>query len=327
MAIGKASDFVLYEEQFWSGVWEGLDQVAVGFNDASNGTIRLVPRDLVGRYEQEAFFKSISNLITRRDVTAVTAATDLAMTQGEFVSVKINRKIGPVAQTLDAWRKIGTDWGEMSFILGQKVAQEQAKDLLNTALICGEAALEGQSSLVYDATGLSTKTATHAHFNAALAKLGDFSGRVACWVMHSKVYHDLLGQAITDNVFQIGGLVIQRGQVPIFGRPVVVIDAPALTDANGSLTDTFNTLGLVPDAIVITESESREIIGMPVSGLENLVYRVQGEYAFNAAVKGFQWDITNGAANPTDAALGTTTNWDLAVTSYKNAAGVRLVTQ
>jgi hypothetical protein len=58
-----------------------------------------------------------------------------------------------------------------------------------------------------------------------------------------------------------------------------------------------------------------------VSGLDNLVYRFQGEFAYNMGVKGFKWDTGNGGANPDATALGTGSNWDAASTSYKDFAG------
>ncbi|MGH9339528.1 MAG: major capsid protein, partial [Acidobacteriota bacterium] len=59
----------------------------------------------------------------------------------------------------------------------------------------------------------------------------------------------------------------------------------------------------------------------------NLVMRIQGEYAYNLRLRGFAWDVTNGGANPTDSALGTSTNWDKAATADKSLAGIRIKTQ
>ena len=59
--------------------------------------------------------------------------------------------------------------------------------------------------------------------------------------------------------------------------------------------------------VVIQESEEETITSQMVTGLEQLIMRIQGEYTFNVGRKGFKRDITNGGANPTDTALGTTT--------------------
>lgn len=327
MSIGKATDFKIYQEEYYGGMYEAISQNVNAFNGASANTIQLVANELKGDYNKESFLKEISSLISRRDTTSVSAATDLAVTQGEFVGVKVNRKIGPVAQTLDAWRKIATDAREMSFKIGKMAGENKIKDYLNSAILAAETAISGQAALKYDATGLTDKTIRHSYLVSTMAKMGDQAGQIACWVMHSKNYFDLVGQAISDKVYEIAGATIYSGSVATFGRPTIVTDAPALTDANGSLTDTYNVLGLVPGAVTVTESELEQIEGQIITGLEQLVFRIQGEYAFNLNVKGFAWDVTNGGANPTDATIGTTTNWDKVATSDKALAGVVLVTQ
>lgn len=324
MAIGKASDFKIYEPEFYGGMAEGIAQNVQAFNAASNGAIRLVARALKGHYEKESFFKDISGLISRRDITSVSAATDLAMTQGEFVSVKVNRKIGPAAQTIDAFRKAGLSPQEMSFSLGKMIGDRKLKDYINTAILSAETALDGQSALKVDKSAASPTTLTHQWLVAAMALLGDSAQNIRAWVMHSKPFFDLMGQAITDKIFGVADVTIFGGGPGSLGKPIIVTDAPALWDLNGSALDTYNVLGLVDGAVTVTESEEQEIVSEVVTGLENLVMRLQGEYAFNVGVKGFQWDVANGGPNPDDTALGVTTNWDKAATENKNLAGVRL---
>ena len=322
MAIGKASDFVVYQEEFFGGMSETLTQETEIFNSASNNCIRLVPAALKGDYNKESFIASIGSLVTRRDTTSTASVTDLAATQAENIGVKVNRKIGPVAQTLDAWRKIGADASEMSFLLGQQWGKAVAVDYVDVSCGAVANALENVAALKHDGTA---STITHASLNSALAKFGDAASNIDCLVMHSKVYFDLIGQAITDNVFQVGGVTIIQGNVATFGRPVIVTDSANLIDTSG-VSDVYTTLGLVQNGIVIQESESREIVSDTVTGLENLVLRLQGEYAFNLNLKGFQWDVTNGAANPADAALNTGTNWDQVAADVKSCAGVALTT-
>ena len=83
MAIGKASDFVIYQEQFHSGATEVMAQQANIFNSASNGAITLSTRLSRGDYVQQAFYQELASLVTRRDTTSVAAVTDIAMTQAE----------------------------------------------------------------------------------------------------------------------------------------------------------------------------------------------------------------------------------------------------
>lgn len=328
MAIGKASDMVIYQAEFQSGLVEGLNQNVALFNEATRGAIQLVPAALKGYYGKAAFFKDVSSLVTRRDITSTSSVTDLAMTQDEAISVKINRKIGPVAQTLDAIKKAGLTEAQASFAFGQLAASRKMKDMVNTALVAVEAAIQGNTAMNLDITGEATKTASTSALVRTLAKFGDMAGDIVCWVGHSKPYYDILNGMISDKVTGLADIVTIQGGIPAtLGRGFVISDAPALTDANGSATDTYNTLGLVAGAVVVTESEADTFATELVTGIENIARRWQAEYAYNVEVKGFKWDIANGGVNPTDGTLGTTTNWDQVAYDDKLTAGVRLVTQ
>lgn len=328
MAIGKASDMVIYQAEFQSGLIEGLNQNVALFNEQTRGAIQLVPAALKGHFGKAAFFKDVSSLVTRRDITSTAGVTDLAMTQDENISVKLNRKIGPVAQTLDAIKKAGLTEAQASFAFGQLAASRKMKDMVNSALIAVEAAIQGNTAMNLDITGEATKTASTGALVRTLAKFGDMAGDIVCWIGHSKPYYDILNGMISDKVTGLADLVTIQGGIPAtLGRAFVITDAPALTDANGSLADTYNTLGLVSGAVVVTESEADSFATEIVTGLENLARRWQSEYGYNVECKGFKWDIANGGINPSDATLGTTTNWDQVAYDDKLTAGVRLVTQ
>lgn len=325
MAIGKASDFKVYQEEFMGGFVEAVEQETNVFNGASNGAIRLIPNRLKGDYEKESFFKSISGIVSRRDTTSVAAAADLALTQGEFVSVKLNRKIGPVANTLDSFRKIAADPQEFSFILGQQWGKAAAQDYVDTALGGVGAAIAGQASLVNDITGAATKTISHTSMVGCMAKMGDQSSRIVAFVCHSKPFFDLMGAAIADKIFEVAGVTIYAGNVATFNRPTIVTDSASLVIAGAP--NTYRTLALVDGAVTVEESETREIVSDMVTGLENLVLRVQGEYGYNVGVKGFQWDIANGGPNPAGAAVLTSGNWDIQVANVKSGPGALLLSE
>jgi len=322
MAAGTLADFKIYEEQFYGGYIEALEQNANVFNGASNNAIVLSTESMKGQFEQEAFFKSISGLVSRRDVTSTAAAADNPLTAGEFVSVKLNRKIGPIANTMDSFRKISRDPRELSFILGEQIGQAVAIDYVNTLVAGTTAAIGGQASLVHDGTA---GTVNHTALIDGMAKLGDASNRIVAFVMHSKQYFDLVKQAVADKIVEVAGVTIYTGNVATFNRPVIVTDSPDLITAG--TPDTYHCLGLVENAVSVVESEEREILAEPVTGNENLMIRVQGEYAFNLRIRGFAWDITNGGANPADAAVATGANWTLAASDVKSAAGVMVNTQ
>lgn len=323
MATGKASDFKVYQEYLQTRMTEILTQNGQAFNAASNGAIVMSTQSKRGDYEYEAFFKSISSLVSRRDTTSVSGATDLALTQDEFIRVKLNRKIGPVANTRDSFRKIMSRYSETEFtdIIAEQASAAQQLDMLNSTLRAGRAALANQSDVLY--TIPSSGTMTTAGLVNGLSKMGDAQDRVVCWVMHSKVWFDLIQQQISANIDGISNFNVQTGTAVTLNRPVVVSDSAALAVTSGSPeTTTYYTLGLTANGLLAESTEEDDVVVDEVTGNENLIVRIQGEYAFNAGVKGFKWDVSNGGANPNDTALGTGSNWDTAVTSYKDFAGV-----
>ena len=329
MATGKASDFVIYQEEFQTAMVDELAQNLAGFGPASRNAIRIVPQVLAGDYEKKTFFDDTIT-ISRRDTTSTSAQTASAMTMDENISVKINRKANLMAMTVDAFRKKGlaeeAAQRQFSAALGQMLAKKKVQDYLNTALIAVEAAIQGNTAMNYDNTGNTADHLTHVALAEGRALFGDAFGNIVAWVGHSRAYHDnqIDTLASANMIVNVGGTMVNAGNVPTLGLPFVVTDASALINGSGS-TATYNVLGLVPDAVVLTESEPGDVMIWKYGGNENMEFRLQAEWAYNIQVKGFKWDTTNGGANPTDGTLGTTTNWDQVVADDKNTAGVRIL--
>jgi hypothetical protein len=323
------SDMKIYDAEFNGGSWEGLTQIVDAFNAPSANALRLVPTALRGEFARESFFKNLDS-VARRDPTSIAGLTDEKLIQSEIVSVKLNRRYGPVANTLDSFKKIVSDEKEMSFILGKMFGQSKAKDMLNTLILAVTTALSGQAAINYNAvmdapTGEDT-TLTYAHLVRGLSLFGDAGSRVVAWVMHSKPFYDLMLHAIQDMQFDsVAGVLIFKGSLGSLNRPIIVSDSPSLIGSVTGEADTYSVLGLVENAGQALESEEQTIIGQVITGLANLIFRTQGEYAYNIGVKGFAWDADNGQANPTDAAIATTAYWDKASTSDKDLAGIRVV--
>lgn len=332
MTIGKRSNFVVYQSELRGGIVETLTQASNYFNTQAAGGIILSTVSRRGDYHKETFFKNISSLVTRRDTASVSAATDLPLAMDEIISVKLNRKIGPVTQTYDAFAKVAMDMTPeaFSFMLGGMVGKAMQVEMLNSVLRSGRAALANQSAVTH--TVPANGTITTAGLVNGLAKMGDAANNIVAWVMHSKVWFDLVQHQIgsSGNGDVVSGIVVQAANPLTLNRPVIVTDSDALTVSGGSgstaYTD-YSTLGLTPGGLVVENTETERVVLDEVTGLENLVVRMQGEYAYNAGVKGFKWDITSGSANPNDATLGTGSNWDPAASSYKDYAGVVVVSR
>jgi hypothetical protein len=327
MATGTKSDMVIYHEEFFSGMNEIVQQNSNVFNAASSNAIRLVPRMLKGDYDKESFFKAIETLVSRRDPTSTAAADVQKLEQGELLGVKLNRKIGPAEQTMDAFKKIQVDPREFSFILGQQAGEEALRDYVNTGALSVSTAIQAMSpTMVVNVTGETDKSLSAQYLIRAMAKMGDRAQRIRAWVMHSKPWFDLMEGQVSDKVTNISDVVIYGGSPGTLGRPVIVTDSPYLvnyqTVTSGPAGDNYIVLGLTEDAVVMNQSEEESILSDVLLGKENIVMQYQGEYAYNIRVKGFSFATS---LNPTAAALGTTGNWTYQMHDAKLGPGVGLV--
>lgn len=330
MAIGTLSNFQVYENQFFGGMFEVLERNVNAFNQFSAGCISLTTDFQKGKFEEESFFQKPTSLINHRDPTSTSAATASYLSQEKVRGVKINKRIGPVENTFDSFKKIGVPIEQMAFVLGQQAAPDIQACYLNSAVsgLTGTFSATGMSGLIYSALGESSKTMSHTYLVKGLAKFGDAAQRIRLWVMHSKVFYDLVGQAITDKLLEVTAGVIYGGGPGTLGRPVLVTDTPALYDAStlSSTSDDFYwTFGLTEGSVSIKESEERSMLIEPVGGLNNLVVRYQGEFAYNALVKGMEWNTAT--PNPTDAQLATSSNWTKRFADLKSMSGIAIKTK
>lgn len=323
MPTGTKADFKIYSPQFYAGWNEVLQQNTNVFNAASGGAIRLVPDKVEGDYETESFLQELA-VVSHRDTLSTGAAAATKLTQGEHLGVKLNRRIGPVENTIDSFRKMGKDGEEFSFRLGEKIAKEVMVEMVNTALLAAASAVAGVPGLVVDRSG--TGTMKTQYIVEAIAKFGDAGSKIRALAMHSKVFYDLWGDQITEKLFTSDSAVVYNGAPVSLNFPLVVTDSSSLLDTV-PVPDQYFVLGLVDSAITIKESEEREVVTETVTGLDNLVLRLQGEYAYNLALKGYAWDKTAGGENPDAAALGAAGNWDQVASDVKETAGVLLKVQ
>jgi hypothetical protein len=327
MAIGTAANFKIYNEYVHSGLVETLTQASALFNTASRGAIKLTSVNRRGDFDYESLFGDTANLVTRRinvGSGSLSTVTDLSLAQKEIIGVKLNRKIGPVANTIDSFKKINHgpfDENALDFAIGVQAAKAMQVEQLNTALKAARAALVNQPNNLF--TVGSSGTLNTQGLVSGLGKYGDAAERISVWVMHSKAYYDLVAGQIAANIDGLSNFNVATGTPVTLNRPVIITDSPALMVTSGSpaVTDYF-TLGLTANAIEVEDSESTTVVREIVTGLENLVVRMQGEYAYNLKLKGFTWDASNGGANPTDTAIGTASNWDPVMNSFKDFAGV-----
>lgn len=320
MAIGKYSDFKIYEEEFYGGMNDVIARNTAAFNGPSNNAIRLVRSNHAGNFLKEAYFTQISSLVARRDITSTAAATDAALASDEVISPKLARKF-MVANTLDSLKKIASSPEEFSFVVGEQVATAKMVDWLDTLLLCGVTAISKTAASFADKTASGGSTLTYTYLIDGLTLMGDKSSRIVALAMHSKAYFDLMATNISTVIDRVAGATIYEGTVGTMGLPVVVTDSASLinTDGISSGTDSYYTVGLTENGLAAVESEETTVVSEIVTGLENLTFRAQGEHSFDVSVQGISY--TDTGVNPADAALSTAGNWTLKRASVKSAAG------
>ena len=229
MAASLASDMKVYDNYAAGRTNELLAQFGDVFNAASAGTIRLSTKTARGNYNYDSFFANLgATLAARRDNTSVSAQTDTALTQGEHISVKLSRKIKPVATVRDAWLKAfgSMSQAEFSDVLAEQVANIMQLEMANSVLAAVRAALKQQSaSYVTEASlgAISTNSLV-----SSLAAMGDRANRVKAWVMHSKVYYDLVRSQIGGNITNVSDFNIVTATPITLNRPVIVTDSASL---------------------------------------------------------------------------------------------------
>ena len=204
-------------------------------------------------------------------------------------------------------------------VASRNFAEALLKDQLYTAIAALVAAIENRSALVADES--ATGALTQSTLNNSHALFGDHSQSIVAQVMDGAAFHKLIGQNLTNNARLFEALNVQV--VDILGKRVVVTDAPALFEAGTPAKR--KSLGLVAGAAVVHDGADLISNIETSNGKQRIETTMQVDYTFGLGLKGYTWDTTNGGKSPSDADIGTGSNWDKVVTSNKHTAGVLAV--
>jgi hypothetical protein len=326
MATTTSTDVKVYQPQFQGAFVETVQQNVDAFNAASRGALTFRIRQLKGNYEYEAFMDEVSS-IARRDPSTESSSTlaSTKLTQGEFISVKLHRVNGPYEWNISSAHLAGFSPSKFSLTVGRQAAVAVPQEMLNTALTALEAKLDATAALEHDATNGTIETSD---LVTGLSKFGDRSGRIILWVMHSKVWFDLIASqyAATTQVFgtEPFGTLLFAGMPATLGRPVLVTDSASLISLSDQSTGepVYSTLGLTARAAVIEMTELPLAVAEgPLTGSQNLYIRFQAEYGYNLGLRGCNYKTGTGA-NPTAAQVADGTNWETQVADNKLLPGI-----
>ncbi len=293
---------------------ETVAQEVDKFNAASNGAIVLSVDGFAGDFYKQNSFASLAAAQRRVDRYAANGTvTPTALAQITETSVKIAGGFGPVI----------LEPSQMTYIMEDPVAaieeiSKQAstliiQDQLNSA-IAGAVAAIGNNGVTV--TNTIATNITQVGLNGAHALFGDRSQALIAQVMSGAAYHSLIGEALTNTayLFSAGDVRV----IDILGKPVIVTDAPALTES----ANIGFVLSLVASGLVVNNTADFISNISTTNGNERIESTFQADYTFGLGVKGYTWDEVNGGKSPTDAEIATGTNWDQVATSDKDTAGV-----
>lgn len=317
------SDLAVFSEYAYSTMTEMQDQQIGLFNAATRGGLVLQSGSHQGDYSDEAMWAKISGLVRRRNAYGSGVVAEKVLEHLTETSVKVAAGTPPVRIDPGMMKWIQRSPEEAGVVVGRQMAEDSIADMLNTAVLVYAAAIGQVENVVYDHS--STGTMSLIALNRGAAKFGDRAGALVAWVMHSKSAFDIYGEALTNatRLFVFGNVrVIEDG----FGRPLVVTDSPNLINTTPT-PDVYMALGLTPGAVLVSQNGDFTDNVETKNGDENIIRTYQAEWSYNVGIQGFAWDKTNGGKSPTNAALGTATNWDRYATSDKDLAGVLVKAQ
>lgn len=314
------SQMQVFNEYIMPATIDTLGQMVEKFNAASNGSIRLTTDGFDGDFLQESFFQAIHTAQRRVDryaAQATAAATDL--TTLKHSSVKIAGGFGPIRFEPSQLTWLNKPTAEGIEVASRNFAEALMADQLNTAILALRSAISNQVAVTNDVS--ATAGVTYAGMNNAHAKFGDRSSDIVANVMTGSVYHKFIGQNLANaaQLFQAGNVRV----IDILGKAVVVTDAPALYVA-GTPNKEY-VLGLAAGAAIVHDAGDLISNIETKNGQTRIETTMQVDYTFGLGLKGYTWDEANGGKSPSNAALGTGTNWDKVASDIKNTAGVVLV--
>lgn len=321
------SDLAVFTDYSRSAKTEVLQENVELFNAASDGAIRLASVPVSGDYSEEAFYAAVSGLVRRRNPYGDGAVAEKVMAQRTDVMVKVAAGTPPIRIDPAWYAWIQRNPREAAVAMGQQLALQQIADMINVAVGAVASAIRNVGApLINDISGNAGTAALPSPLALANTAFlfGDALSRVNCWVMHSKSWNDLYGNALTnaERLFDYGTVAVRRDPM---GRRYIMADLPGLTVPGTPLK--FQTLGLAQDGVMIEDQNDYFDNWSTTNGNENIKRTYQAEWSYMVGLKGYSWDKANGGHAPTDAALFTGTNWDMVVTSIKETAGVMLLSK
>jgi hypothetical protein len=308
----------VFNEYVREATIETVAQMVEKFNAASNGGIQLSTQGFDGDFFLKSMFSSLHSAQRRVDRYATnTSASSTQLAQLEHVTAKVAGGFGPIEWEPSQLRWVGDNPTIAVEVISRNMAEAMLRDMLNAGIASAIAAMENLGATVTNDIGTG-RDLTYSDINNSHALFGDSSQLLVCDVMDGVMYHKLIGQNLTNAVdlFQASTVTV----VEILGKRIVVTDAPALRETPATSTNDIKILSLAQGGIVVHDAGDLITNVETSNGSQRIKTTMQADYTFGLGLKGYAW--SKSVSSPTDAELGTGSNWTKIATSVKHTAGV-----
>ena len=115
---GTKGDISIYENEYHTGLIEGIAQNINLFNEASRGAVIFDTQYSRGDHTKYDFIKDTASALVYRDRTSVAAATDQKTESGEIIAPKVALTFGPFLELEDKWLTRGDSVNNFAYVVG-----------------------------------------------------------------------------------------------------------------------------------------------------------------------------------------------------------------
>jgi len=307
---GTQTDFVIYDEQFNSKLYERLNINIDLWNAKTNGGLLLTTKDMMGHFSKVTMYKKLASaVVTEYDPRTKGTTTWSNLETFENASVKVWRDMA-IEGTLDEFKvMLNEPNATFSELVGALTAQLITEDAIETLVGALAGAIENDTTHI---VGDYTAAMTFKDINKARFIYGDQFSKVKCILVHSDTAQAIADLNIDEKLDVIAGYSIQTGSWSNLGIPMIISDINSLKDGVN-----FKALFLTEGAGMAMSSEKVTAITQIDIDSRPMTMKFKREWAFNIGLKGYTYDTTK-TAYPTKANLADPTYWTRTCTDDKD---------
>lgn len=280
-----------------------------------------------GQYLDRPVFKRIASLGSRRDLTSVSAVTDLELTSGNEKMVKVHKKLGGVKYSLDVGRVTKASAEEVSAEVGRQCGEAAAEMVQATLIAATIGALDAMTDTAHTHAPWNASARTNLRpevLNAGLAKMGDSRSDIVGFLTRSEPLQDLVDHYLGMGVSGVADAAVRGEVLPPLGKALIAVDDSNLTAADAG-HDKYHTLGYGADAVQIQFTLPLTMYPPFLdTSTEQVCYRIRGDFDYALGVRGMGYNSGAGGANPTDATLLSSANWSGVYSSHKEVQLIKI---